>query len=382
MPVRRLLASAAAVAVLLAVIGTLPPGRADGDALHPPRVEQWRPLVEQYWGAAGYGDEVEYALMILHAESTGVPTAVNPRSNASGLFQHLPKYWEERSRAAGWAGADIFDPEANVAVAAWLRATSPRYGWRHWEPTHHRYPVGSWGPSTRWDAAAGRYVGVGGGTPSTGGAFVEPGPRLGISVTKAALEPAVPAGDRIDWTYTVANTGEAHLWAVYLWDDALHEISCPGDDLAPGESMECRASQTALPGDHSERVLAFAWGEDGREVEAEADGGYTGITPAGAPPPAALELRTASAPWPSPDGPGAVRTYRLHNAGTVDLWAAYVWDDDLGEIACPHRDLSPGESVLCSTAATAAGPFRATAWAWTDAGIQVEAPGAAIDPSH
>jgi hypothetical protein len=338
--------------------------------------------VEQYWGAAGYGDEVEYALMILNAESTGVPTAVNPRSRASGLFQHLPRYWEERSRAAGWAGADIFDPEANIAVAAWLRATSPQHGWYHWEPTHDRYPVGSWGPDTHWDAGANRYVGVGGGTLSTGGVFAEPGPRLELAITKQPDRTEVPVGERVAWTYTVENRGEATLWAVYLWDDAIHEIACPREDLAPGESMECRADQPAGPGENTDRVLAFAWDEDGREVEAGADGTYTGVVPAGSPPPEALELSIASAPWESPTEP-AVRAYRLRNTGSVDLWAAYVWDDDLGEISCPDDDLSPGESVLCWTGTSEQpGPFRATAWAWTGDGTEVEARGTGIDPSH
>ena len=46
------------------------------------------------------------------------------------LFQHLGKYWDERSRQAGWYGASIYDPEANIAVAAWLFYTQG--GRRHW----------------------------------------------------------------------------------------------------------------------------------------------------------------------------------------------------------------------------------------------------------
>jgi len=88
-------------------------------------VEQWRPLVERWFDA----DEVETALRVMACESGGDPNAVNVRSGAAGLFQHLPKYWPERSRKAGWEGADIFDPEANIAVAAWLQRTG---GWRHW----------------------------------------------------------------------------------------------------------------------------------------------------------------------------------------------------------------------------------------------------------
>lgn len=48
-------------------------------------VEQWRPLVAQHFPAS----EVERALCIMSYESGGNPNAKNPRSSASGLFQHL-----------------------------------------------------------------------------------------------------------------------------------------------------------------------------------------------------------------------------------------------------------------------------------------------------
>lgn len=91
----------------------------------PGSVEQWRPLVEAYFPSA----QVTKALRVLECESRGDPRAYNRRSGASGLFQHLAKYWDQRSAAAGWAGADIFDPEANIAVAAWLWRWG---GWGHW----------------------------------------------------------------------------------------------------------------------------------------------------------------------------------------------------------------------------------------------------------
>jgi hypothetical protein len=89
-------------------------------------VEQWRPLVESY-----FGDRTPTAMCLIAAESGGNENAYNTSSGASGLFQHLPKYWAERSAKAGWSGADIFNPTANVAVAAWLQRTD---GWSHWSP--------------------------------------------------------------------------------------------------------------------------------------------------------------------------------------------------------------------------------------------------------
>lgn len=88
-------------------------------------VEQWRGLVSAWFGA-----NTDDALTVIACESGGNPDAANPRSSARGLFQHLGRFWPERSAAAGFAGADIFDPEANVAVAAWLSGGGT--DWSHW----------------------------------------------------------------------------------------------------------------------------------------------------------------------------------------------------------------------------------------------------------
>ncbi len=91
-------------------------------------VEQWRGLVAAYFRAA----DVDRALRVMACESGGNPNARhgNRASGAAGLMQHLPRYWATRSAAAGFAGASIFDPEANVATAAWLLKTA---GWGSWE---------------------------------------------------------------------------------------------------------------------------------------------------------------------------------------------------------------------------------------------------------
>lgn len=94
----------------------------------------WQGLVETYFAQA----DVARALWVIHCESSGRADAVHVSSGASGLFQHLPKFWQDRSSNAGRAGASIMDPDANVAVAAWLVYSGG--GWRHWSPS-----AGCWG---------------------------------------------------------------------------------------------------------------------------------------------------------------------------------------------------------------------------------------------
>ena len=90
-----------------------------------PQVEPWRPLVEKYFPA----EQVDNALRVMLCESTGDPSIVS-HTDDWGLFQHHLRFWKERSTEAGWANANVLDPEANVAVAAWL--WSSRGSWRDW----------------------------------------------------------------------------------------------------------------------------------------------------------------------------------------------------------------------------------------------------------
>ena len=138
---------------------------ASASATHPwrgePCVERWRPLVATYFAAA----HVDIALGVLRCESWGDAGALNPMSDTSGLFQHRPytfnssgsriELWGPRyRRAVAWwaardvtlpAGADIFDPQTNVAVAAWLVYSQPNAGgWWHWGTFHGNRGCHDW----------------------------------------------------------------------------------------------------------------------------------------------------------------------------------------------------------------------------------------------
>lgn len=95
----------------------------------PVEAEDWRPLVEAFFAPG----DVDRAVRVIQCESNGDPWAKNPRSTASGLFQHLASMWPPRAAAAGHAGADVFEPVANVATAAWLVYEGG--GWSHWYPS-------------------------------------------------------------------------------------------------------------------------------------------------------------------------------------------------------------------------------------------------------
>jgi hypothetical protein len=74
-----------------------------------------RALVSLYFEPA----DVNRAVRVAWCESRFDPASVNLRTGGIGLFQHLPRYWQERATNAGFTDAAQSDPEASVAAAAW-----------------------------------------------------------------------------------------------------------------------------------------------------------------------------------------------------------------------------------------------------------------------
>jgi hypothetical protein len=81
---------------------------------------------------------------------------------------------------------------------------------------------------------------------------------LGIEIEKStegqdADEPPGPVlfvNDPVNWEYAVTNTGELALVDIKVVDDQGVTISCPLDELDPGESMICTASGTVVEGQY------------------------------------------------------------------------------------------------------------------------------------
>lgn len=80
----------------------------------------------------GDSSDVHRFLRIMQCESGGDPDAKNPNSSASGLMQHLTRFWDDRAERAGRPEANVFDAEANIWVSAWLALAAPEGGWQHW----------------------------------------------------------------------------------------------------------------------------------------------------------------------------------------------------------------------------------------------------------
>lgn len=78
-----------------------------------------------YAAADEYGQPRADMLRVARCESVLDPNAVNPYSNASGLFQFLPGTWA----TTPFANENIFDPVANANAAGWMWSVGRRNEW-------------------------------------------------------------------------------------------------------------------------------------------------------------------------------------------------------------------------------------------------------------
>ncbi len=90
----------------------------------------WRQMLEAHFAA----DLVLDALVIIQCESVGDPSAVNPYSGASGLFQFMPGTWAVASVEAGVGDRSVLDGEANIIAASWLAEYYRSRGFDPWRP--------------------------------------------------------------------------------------------------------------------------------------------------------------------------------------------------------------------------------------------------------
>lgn len=97
------------------------------------KVERWRGLVASYFPP----EMVDDALSVMSCESSGVATAKNPDSSATGLFQFIDATWLWIGPLAHVSGVPRTNPDANVRAAAWLvrhtiEINDQRGPWAHW----------------------------------------------------------------------------------------------------------------------------------------------------------------------------------------------------------------------------------------------------------
>jgi len=200
---------------------------------------------------------------------------------------------------------------------------------------------------------------------------VLPVPEAGVSIVKlvegldanSAPGVAVPAGDLVDFTYTVTNTGTEPLESIAVTDDQGVAVTCPGTALPPGSSMDCTGSDTAIEGLYTNVGTVDADGFATSEAVTDDDSAnYTGVVG---------ELTvvkqvngqdadSALTAVQLPVGDPVSWTFTVTNSGTETVSSISVTDDLLGAVTCPETSLDPSESMDCTAINDTADPGLVT----------------------
>jgi len=167
--------------------------------------------------------------------------------------------------------------------------------------------------------------------------------------------PSLIAGTTVQWTFVVTNGGDVTLTDVVVTDDRAGAVTCPKSSLAPGESMTCSASGTALAG--LQRNVAGVSGKPpcGDAVTATDASYYRGVTPG-------IQLEKLINGEDADDSEHAVQlmvgspvvwSFVVTNTGDVLLSDVSVTDNVIPNITCPKTALSAGESMTCTASGIA-----------------------------
>ena len=169
------------------------------------------------------------------------------------------------------------------------------------------------------------------------------------------------AGDRITFSFTVRNTGNATLSSVVVTDPMLGAVTCPQTTLAPGVLMTCTPiAYTLTQADVDTGAVnntATATGTTARGNTAQ-DTSSTATTVAKVSSMAltksVAKVNDTNANGVTDPGDTIQYTFAVTNTGTTSLSAVTITDTKLGvtNLACSAGPVAPGATVSCTPTQT------------------------------
>jgi uncharacterized repeat protein (TIGR01451 family) len=195
-----------------------------------------------------------------------------------------------------------------------------------------------------------------------------------MTLVKTAADPTTAAGanatlvdanDTIEYTFTVANTGNVTLTGIAVNDAKVPTITCLATSLAPGISTDCtgtyQLSQTDLDaGTVQNTALVTGNAPNGTPTEdtSGTDGGNDLPTDKALPQVALIAVVKTASPINDIDGNGVdvddtiEYAFAVTNQGNVTLTAVAVADDKVTEVVCTQDTLAPAETINCTATYT------------------------------
>ncbi len=171
-----------------------------------------------------------------------------------------------------------------------------------------------------------------------------------LQMVKAAVSAApTKAGDLVDYTFTVSNSGNVTLTLLEVLDPKAISLTCPTTVLAPSEVTVCTGSHPVTQAEvDAGSVDNVAWATARPPVGSPLSPQVSNpiSVPIVAAPAATMTKATTATPF-TRVGDTIVYTFDVLNTGNVTLTAVTVADPLVGGITCLASSLAPGESTVC-----------------------------------
>ncbi|MFF0393315.1 LPXTG cell wall anchor domain-containing protein [Kitasatospora sp. NPDC004615] len=172
--------------------------------------------------------------------------------------------------------------------------------------------------------------------------------RLSI-VKKADGAGPFRAGDVVQYTYTVTNTGAVAVHDVAVSDDHVASVTCDATTLNPGQSTVCHGSYTITEEDVEAGHVTNKATANGTDPE-----GHPVVSPPGEATVQTVSGASSLSVTKQSDVSGSAKvgdtityTYTVTNTGSTVLTDVSVSDDRVSPVVCESTTLEPGQSTTC-----------------------------------
>jgi len=158
------------------------------------------------------------------------------------------------------------------------------------------------------------------------------------------------AGDTIDYSYLVTNSGTTTLTGIGVSDNLVASVSCPDPSLAPGASETCTGSYTVTQADvdnGSVTNTATANGTAPDPTTVHSNPSSVTVDESGATTSLSVVKSTGATSF-SAAGQTLTYSYKVTNTGTTTIHDVNVTDNLIGAVSCSPATLAPGASVTCT----------------------------------
>lgn len=163
------------------------------------------------------------------------------------------------------------------------------------------------------------------------------------------------AGDTIDYSFVVKNTGATTLNSLALADPKISGVNCPSATLAPGASLTCTKTYTITQADMDagkivNQATASAKGGAGTDVTATSNQVTTPLAQI-----STFDFAKAAAAPVDANANGRIDagdtigySFKFTNTGNTTLTGVKVADSLVPTVNCSMTVLAPGETVTCT----------------------------------